>query len=421
MPGLAARSAAPPARLDVLAVSLVAPRPRDPTLGTMVHQRARALARAGHRVRLLAPVRVFPDTRLLRSLLSPPHWPALPGNLREWTHRWLGASGQRHEDGVRYLYRRFASLPGVSRSGDNAESFLRTQRGWLERSFAGTSCDIVVGHFLETAPLVDRLARLAGARAALFVHEDLESVAQAIGEPRVRRRLAAIPLLLTHGARTERQIRQRLACPRPVHILPPPLDPCFLGEPAPARLDPTAAFRLVLVGRFFAPKNQRLLVEAADRWRALGRKPPLRVVLAGDHGEGRRGLEREIRRRRLRSEVTVSTIDGAAGVAAALRRAHAAVLPSRVESFSMAALEAAALGVPLLTGSQVGFRDELARRGVTPPPSFDVESAEALVGALDELIAGYGERRRQALELRAYVVREFTEERFSAGFAAILP
>lgn len=403
--------------MRVLHTSLLAPRPRNPTLGVMVHRMARARTRMGSWSEVLAPTRVFPDARLIRSVLRPRRWREIRGNFVEWTSLWRGARGQRELEGVPYVYRRFSTRPSISRRGNNADGFLRANRRWLANTFGARSYDLVLGHFLDSSPLTLELARATGARSGVFVHEDLDTLAAQIGENRVRMRLSSMDFLFTHGVRVRRQIQTRLENPPPIAILPVPIDDAILTADS-SPWAPGEPFRLVCISRFFGLKNQIVLLDTLARWWAEDRSPSLELELAGDRGPTRHELEREIGRRGLGSRVTITTVRNSADVAAALGRAHALVHPSRCESLSQAVLEAMAVGLPALTGPNVGAREEIARRGGRMAPAFDVESAASLEAALTDLTGAYPNHRDDTLDLRALIHREFTDREFATALDA---
>jgi glycosyltransferase involved in cell wall biosynthesis len=174
----------------------------------------------------------------------------------------------------------------------------------------------------------------------------------------------------------------------------------------------------VCISRFFGLKNQLVLLDAMKLWRTENRATRLELELAGDRGPTRHGLEREVRRRGLGSAVAITTVRSSADVAGALGRAHALVHSSRCESLSQAVLEAMAVGLPVLTGPNVGAREEIERRGGRISPAFDVESAASLKAALADLIGGYSNHRDDTLDLRALIHREFTDREFAAALDA---
>ena len=235
-------------------------------------------------------------------------------------------------------------------------------------------------------------ATLPGARAALH----------RVGE--------ACDHLTTISAYTEHRIAPALSPAARARLLrlPPPVDlDVFRPGSATAPDTPT----VVAVGRFVAQKGFDVLLRA---WAGVvaglgpGRRP--RLVLVGDGPQGAR-LRRLAAAPATAGTVVFAGALPAAGVAALLRAAHVFALPVRTrwaglnpEGLGLAALEAAACGLPVLVGGSGGAPETVVDgvSGRVLPP----EDVAAWTRALLELLAdpagaaAAGERGRRHVEGR---------------------
>jgi phosphatidylinositol alpha-1,6-mannosyltransferase len=167
--------------------------------------------------------------------------------------------------------------------------------------------------------------------------------------------------------------------------LPPPVDVELfrpgLAEPGP---------RVVAVARFVRQKGLDTLLRAWARVLAAGVDPAAELVLVGD-GPQRPALQTLARRLGVAGSVRFPGPAGPAAVVAELRRAAVFALPVRTrlgglnpEGFGLAAVEAAACGLPVLVGGSGGAA-ETVRDGVTGwvLPSDDVAAwADRIVALL---------------------------------------
>ena len=103
-------------------------------------------------------------------------------------------------------------------------------------------------------------------------------------------------------------------------------------------------------------------------------------------------------------------------VAATLRRAHVFLLPSEIESFGLAALEALSCGVPVVA-SRTGGLPEVVREGEDGflLPVGDIESMAAAVGRILDDAALH---RRLAANARAGAVARFSRTPMIARYEA---
>lgn len=189
----------------------------------------------------------------------------------------------------------------------------------------------------------------------------------------------------------------------------------FLRPVAPLPLPATwHAGRLVAgtIGQLRPEKGQLTLLRALALLRDRGLQIGLLIVGAGPE---RTALEKEIARLALadRAHLTGQLRD----VRPCLAAMDLFVLPSRSETFSNAALEAMASGLPVICTS-VGGMPEMLRHGgglLVPP-----ENPEALAGCIAELAADAALRMRLAAEARRAVARHFTWEAMVQQYRAQL-
>jgi len=118
-------------------------------------------------------------------------------------------------------------------------------------------------------------------------------------------------------------------------------------------------FVIGYAGRFNTVKRLELFLDIAERLKY--RIKDFKIILVGD-GDLRQGLEKEISRRGLEEffHMPGFVLD----VDAYYRIFDVFVLPSRVEGFSLALLEAAAAGIPLIA-FDVGGNSEIITNGIS--------------------------------------------------------
>ena len=198
------------------------------------------------------------------------------------------------------------------------------------------------------------------------------------------------------------------------HFAPSPVGAQSLCERRRLGIDPES-FVIGSIGRLKPEKNQAVLLEAAAELRL--RSIPAHLLLVGE-GVLREQLEHRAEQLRIRPFVTF------AGVQRDVRPALAAmdvfVLPStHVETFSNAALEAMAMGKPVVL-SRIGGAEEMVDEGVEGMTLHAADLRESLAPALAHLHEDAQRRERMGQAARKRVVREFSLQAMVDRYASLI-
>jgi glycosyltransferase involved in cell wall biosynthesis len=180
------------------------------------------------------------------------------------------------------------------------------------------------------------------------------------------------------------------------------------------QLGMTTRYVVGTVGALRVEKAQTHLIRATAELRSRG--IDVGALIVGEGAERNR-IETEIRRYDLQNHIALT--GAASDVRPLLALMDVFVLPSiGVETFSNAALEAMAMGIPVVS-SEVGGMEELLSSGggVTYPPGDVARLLDLLADLLSD-----GERRREMGEAaRRAAVQRFGRETMVNGFIALLP
>lgn len=307
-----------------------------------------------------------------------------------WEHdaRWTGGLPV-----VRLVTRR-VRLPGVSRA-------LRVRAAVrLARAIVGPAgVDLVHGETSVVASELVAIGRALGAPTVLTDHwGDLVTGKVSRRAQRAIRRAMRRVDAVAASASTQRDalVEQRFA--RDIAVVP-----CVFDVDAFARVDrpgraPGEPAHLVAVGTLATSKGQRDLVHAVARLRGEGVTVTLTLV---GGGPGRARVDALIDELDLRDAVTVTGEASRAEVARHLAAADVYVLPSHSEMFSVATLEAAGSGLPVVATRCGGMGDYLPEDATVMVEPNDVPSLTAGVRvAVLELEARTVAARRAAPALR---------------------
>lgn len=217
--------------------------------------------------------------------------------------------------------------------------------------------------------------------------------------------------LVVQTTRVEEQMR-RIVKHRPIYVIanaafPPP------NLPTESTATDSTQCRVVAMGRLDWQKGFDLLIEAFARLHPEHGDCVLEIL-----GEGpeRPNLQRLVEQHGLEERVLLT--GWVAEPAAVLRRADLFVLPSRLEGFPNALLEAMACGLPVVSFDCDSGPAEIVRDGVDGllVPAEDVDH---LAAAMNRLLSNPVER--QQLAARAPdVLERFSTEQFFAQWEAVL-
>lgn len=171
---------------------------------------------------------------------------------------------------------------------------------------------------------------------------------------------------------------------------------------------------VLFAGRLEWEKGVHTLVEAMPRLRR--RFPGLRLVIVGK-GSQQESLEELARRLRVSRSVRFAGWLTEGGLRSVSAAADVAVVPSVYEPFGLVALEAAALGTPLVVADTGGLA-EIVEHGETGLV-FPALDAAALADAVTEVLRDEVLARRVVRTSREVVERDYSWPTIAAGTVAV--
>lgn len=166
----------------------------------------------------------------------------------------------------------------------------------------------------------------------------------------------------------------------------------------------------LLVGRLVAEKGYREVFTAVSRLRR--QLPRLRVAVAGPTDPAKADALGEAEIRRAEIETGIRFLGLRHDVDALYAAADLYVLASHREGFPRSAMEAAAMGLPVVATDIRGCR-QVVRDGVTGL-LVPVRDPEALAGAIARLVGDGELRRRMGMAAQAIACRDFDQQRVIA-------
>lgn len=398
--------------MRVLFVATCAPRPRNPTKGIFVHQMAKGLLSIGHEVDILVPVRIFPPKELLACFRNPKSWFRLPCILRKWLNDWSHTTSESMNEGVRYIYKRFTTLPHVSHAGKDCEYFATSKIAWLRSRFMDENYTFVLGHFAETIPLVTHLARQFDCPSGCYIHEDIIDYFNVVDESYVKYGLSACDHIFTNSIRSKTQLGLAIDSTERINVVHLGIDNIFNNNASRCKNLLKDNVNIVCVSRFTQRKNQQLLLDALKEWNC-SREVLLHLDLVGDESNYREELVQYVKKIKIEAWVTFSDAINLEVIKNKLQQADLFVFPSKFESFGVVLIEAVSQGIPIVSSNEIGAYAELSQAG-WEICCFDPHSVESLMNALDTAINNYANLLVSTQDLRQFVLREFSWEKTAA-------
>jgi glycosyltransferase involved in cell wall biosynthesis len=187
----------------------------------------------------------------------------------------------------------------------------------------------------------------------------------------------------------------------PGHIMISPNGIAPIGITGPSRVRPLERPFILFMGRLTVIKGPDLLVEAFAK--ISGSIPNIDLVIAGPDRGMRSALKAKVEALGLRGRVTLVGFVDEQTRQHLYRNAAFLVLPSRSEAMSMVALEAAAVGTPVLLTDRCGF-DEVEEIGGGLVVSADVDG---LAAGLAKMLDGREDLRLMGQRLRGFVLARY--------------
>jgi glycosyltransferase involved in cell wall biosynthesis len=257
------------------------------------------------------------------------------------------------------------------------------------------------------------LGRLLGLRLIVHVHEAEQDV------PRVVRFGLAAPLLLAHRVIANSEISRDIvveAVPR----LARRTEVIYNGVPGPDRSTPVRAalaapVRLVLAGRVSARKGTDVAVAALAA--LAGRGVDATLDLVGGVFPGYEWFEADVRRQVAEAGLDdrVRWLGVLPDVWPALQAADVVLVPSRVEPFGNAAVEAMLAGRPVVASRAQGLR-EIVRPGENGELA-EPGDAGSLADAIGRIVADWPAAAVRADAARQEALTRYSPERYRERIA----
>lgn len=267
--------------------------------------------------------------------------------------------------------------------------------------------DVVHAHLYFPAVVTALSRRLGMHRAAQVVSFHNLAYAPGVNKASIglrgRKWLAAklypigFDIMIGVSAAVARHYEQALGL-RGIQVLHNPVPRALADRHKPVAATATNTFSVVVPGRLVHEKGHADFLDALAMLRAQGRR--LSATLAG-HGPLRTSLEAQIRQLGLADCVTITGALPHSRLLDVVEGASLVVVPSRFEGFGLTALEAIALGRPVVA-TMVGGLPEVIEHGDTGwlvPPQDPAQLALAIGHMMDN--ASLRQRLGEAGRLRA--------------------
>lgn len=217
------------------------------------------------------------------------------------------------------------------------------------------------------------------------------------------------------SAALARTTRDQLGVPNHIHVVPNFVDPDRFERARDhegARRWARPGEKILVHISNFRPVKRVLDVVAV--FEQVRHEMPARLLLVGD-GPERSKVEQRCRRCDICDDITF--VGNLARVEEILTGADLFVLPSEIESFGLAALEAMACGVPVIA-TGVGGLPEVVRDG-EDGLLFEVGDVDAMGAAAIELLRDEPRWARMSESARSRALDDFREDRIVARYREI--
>lgn len=331
-----------------------------------------------------------------------------------------------HVDSKRYrpLYIGYAGDPGLARLASLGVA-VRAVKTWGEllRVVRAEGEGLVHTHGVRANLEGRSLAAMSRVPHVVTVHSRLDQDYRSAWRRRIARLVddrslaRALALIAVSKAIRDDLIRRGVPKGR-IHVVesavPPPATPWTRADVGRAFGVPDNTLLVATAARHHPVKGLDVLLAAVARLVREEHLPPFRVLLFGE------GPDTELLRAQAKQAGVaeqVAFVGFRADVRDILAGVDLFVLPSRAEGFGLAALEAMAAGVPVVTTS-VGNLPHLldhGRAGILVPS----EDAGALATALGDLLRNPERRLALGAAARARYLEAFTPERMAEETMAV--
>jgi glycosyltransferase involved in cell wall biosynthesis len=266
--------------------------------------------------------------------------------------------------------------------------FYLLEAAYLAERLVALEVERLHDHIAMNSATVAMLAStLSGVPFSMTVHgphDFLEAERWGLG-----RKIAAsdLTVCISSFGRSQCMLFSNLEHWHKLHVVRCGLDQPFLAAPA---TPPPQGNRLVCIGRLSPEKGQVLLVEAAARLKEQG--VDVEIVLVGD-GPSRGEIERRAAELRVQDRVRLVGWQSSADVRRRIAESRGLVVPSFAEGIPVVAMEAMALGRPVIA-TYVGGLPELVQPGENGQ-LVPAGSIEDLASAMTDLLRVPEERLRE--------------------------
>ncbi|MFA6234246.1 MAG: glycosyltransferase family 4 protein, partial [Bacteroidota bacterium] len=308
------------------------------------------------------------------------------------------------------------TLPDKTGWQVNPTLMIWQQRQWLDEQLLRGGFDAVLVHYLHAAaPLARIAARTADIPLWIDVNEGMSSVL-AEGQQGLHRwllkQLSAADVVIAQCSVQKADLQSALPG-KQIRVIP-----LAIEDAAPAAIPPDAPpLQCICVSRLdLRSKCVDRLLRAVAAVRSVD-GTDLRLTITGD-GYLRNELQQLAGELGIAEAVRFVGWQSPEELREMLRSQHFAVQPSEHESFGLAALEAAAAGLPLVAGTRAGVVPDLVSAGAALR-TFHSSSPAELAQAIRDIRDRWPELQRQAIEARGRIHERYSWRAHTSLYAAL--